>query len=349
MRNDIGMYTKLQDDADSAALHNNELSPQVKSTIRTRLSDAERNLIILEDEIARLEFILDGLRTQRAQTIARVQSYRGALASHRKLPDEVLGEIFTCATPIIMLPPKDYWREAPWNITHVCSKWRNIAFATPAIWDNISIMHDTMNSIYHKALPQPIRSPLLRSRHSFIVLNIRKAGLGFAGSSSQVNSVSTVIIPHKDPPNQVSPTFTLYWDHAYQRRPTVVSAVTSFGSLASLCINLPVPAPDIQAIIGYTPFLDTLHLPNGHAFSISTLEKMACGNLIPKLKNLSCMINANTQDAYFDMLDSRRVSTCTDVSTVCFYVLSEGQLNRDVGREECFKNHGWMITFKTTS
>jgi F-box-like len=352
--NDIRIQDELQDDADFAVFHNSELPPKFTSTIRSRLSDAERNLTTLEYEIAHVESILDGIRSQRTQTITSIQSYREALAPHRKLPNEILGEIFVCATPMIMLPPKEYCREAPWNITHVCSKWRNVAFATPAVWDNISIMHDAPNSIYRKSTPSPVRSALLRSGHSFIVLNIRRAAptfLGYAAGPCRVSSsVSTVIIPRKDQPNEASATFSLYWDHVYQRTQdsTIVSAITHVGSLTLLRINIPVPASDIEVIIGYAPCLDTLHLPNGHPFAISTLAKMSCGNLLPKLKNLSCMLNTETQDAYFDMLESRRVFACTDISTVYFYVFSEG-LNRNVGREENLRDQGWRITFHTSS
>lgn len=345
---------KVQDDVDSAILHNDELPETVLSTLRCRLSDAGNNLATLEDEIARIESVLDALRSQRSRDMTRIQSYREALAPHRKLPSELLGEIFAYATPMILLPTKEYMREAPWNITHVCSKWRNIALATPAIWDDISLVHNVPNTIYNRSTPSPVRSVLLHSGHSFIVFNIHIAAptfLGYGGGPSRYrnSTVSTVIIPHKNHVNEVSVTFSLYWDQVHQRsrNSTVVSAITHAGSLTLLHIDVPVPASDVEAIIGHAQSLDTLHLPNGNPFAISTLAKMSFGHL-PKLENLSCMLTSDIQDAFFDMLESRRALTCTDISTVNFYILPEG-LNRNVEREENLKNHGWKITVYTST
>jgi len=335
--------------------HNDELPTAVQTSMRSRLADAARSLATLDDEIAHIESVLDGLRSQRTQVVNRIQSYRQALAPHRKLPTETLGEIFVCATPMVMLPPEDYQREAPWNISLVCSKWRNVILATPAIWNDIFVMHNVSNSIYHRSITSPVQNALTRSGHSLIVFNVHMAAqtfLGFRGSYPVSDPVSTAIIPHKVQPNEASVPFSLYWDrHGVRpgqrsRDTTIVSAIIHAGSLTMLHINIPVPASDIEAIIEHAQSLDTLRLPDGHPFAISTLTQMSCGKLLPKLRILSCMLTGETQDAYFDMLESRRSFTCTNISTVDFHVPPEG-LNRNTEREEIFKNRGWSVTVHT--
>jgi hypothetical protein len=103
--------------------------------------------------------------------------------------------------------------------------------------------------------------------------------------------------------------FSLYWDRVRHRsgESNVVSATIHNGSLTFLQITVPVPTPDIDAIILHVSSLDAPH-PHGHPFAISTLAKMSCGKLLPKLDKLSCMLTGETQDAHFDMLESRSVS-----------------------------------------
>ena len=342
----------VQYDAQFAFLHNDELPATVQSTMLSRLSDAEGDLSTLENEIARMESILHALRSQRAQDLSRIEFYREALAPHRKLPNEVLGEIFVYATRIVTLPPKEYWREAPWNISHVCAKWRNIALSTPALWDYISVVHDVPNTIYHGSNLSPVRNTLVHSGHSLIVFNIRVPSptfLGYRGGQYRADPISTVIIPHKDQPrNMASVAFSLYLDHIHQRSQdsTAVSAITRAGSLTTLRINIPVPASDVDAIIRQTPSLSALHLPNGNPFAISTLANISHGRLLPKLDKLSCMLTTEIRDAFFDMLENRRILPCTDISTVNFYILPGG-LDRDLEREGSLQNQGWEIAVYT--
>ena len=338
----------FSDDLDSAILHNDELPMTVRSRIQSCLFDAEEELATAEEEISRAESLLDDFRSQHVQITTRIQRYREVLAPHRKIPDEILGEIFTFATSIVTLPPKAYQCEAPWNISHVCSKWRHIVHSTATIWNVISVTEKVSYSMYRRSAYPPIRSALFHSGHSFIVLKIHLAPQTFFGyrpGSHWANDPIFTIIPYKDKPNSIATIFPLYWDHTYQidRDFNVISAVTRSGSLSSLRIDIPVPAPDIETIVGHAPSLDTFHIPNGNPFAISTLAKVSCGTLLPQLTHLSCMLTRATQDAYFDMLENRRAFPCTDISSVDFYLSREG-LNRNVEREEIFKNFGWKIT-----
>lgn len=49
-----------------------------------------------------------------------------------KIPNEVLGEIFTRYTRLD-------GGQSPWPLTAICRTWRGAAFATPALWDRISV------------------------------------------------------------------------------------------------------------------------------------------------------------------------------------------------------------------
>ncbi|KAJ7656110.1 hypothetical protein DFH06DRAFT_1046007, partial [Mycena polygramma] len=66
-----------------------------------------------------------------------VASLRGALSAMRSLPAEILGEIFIICRDESHNDPEhgttdsDY---APMVLTHVCSRWRQVALRMPRLW-----------------------------------------------------------------------------------------------------------------------------------------------------------------------------------------------------------------------
>ncbi|KAJ7464631.1 hypothetical protein FB451DRAFT_1179748 [Mycena latifolia] len=67
---------------------------------------------------------------------AQIQSYKTALAPHKRLPPEVLAIIFVncVATPIILPPPS---QEPALALAGTCRSWRNIILNIPNLWSNI--------------------------------------------------------------------------------------------------------------------------------------------------------------------------------------------------------------------
>ncbi|KAJ7148402.1 hypothetical protein C8R43DRAFT_517903 [Mycena crocata] len=67
---------------------------------------------------------------------ARLGAYKYPVLT---LPNEITSEIFIHYLPLYPSCPPLSGDSSPTLLTHICRKWRNIAFATPALWRAISV------------------------------------------------------------------------------------------------------------------------------------------------------------------------------------------------------------------
>ncbi|KAF8626791.1 hypothetical protein AX17_006450 [Amanita inopinata Kibby_2008] len=87
--------------------------------------------------------IIDGLQKKEQMLIRSIEYYGAALAPHKRLPADVLQQIFIqCANAYGRVTiPLNYNTVRPPQlvISHVCSSWRKLALNTGALWDNIKL------------------------------------------------------------------------------------------------------------------------------------------------------------------------------------------------------------------
>ena len=138
--------------------HNNPLPDDVQQLIRKELSDAEHYLASLDtigipsvDSLG--DFGIDQPNFEYSDVARRIQSYRTAIAPHRKLPNEILLEIFLCSPPAhITTPPHSESNSGshakPCNLMHVCSKWRHLAFH---LWRDVFVLYKSKEDLKRNA------------------------------------------------------------------------------------------------------------------------------------------------------------------------------------------------------
>ncbi|KAJ7739592.1 hypothetical protein B0H16DRAFT_1568538, partial [Mycena metata] len=118
-------------------------------------SSMESNLIAgyteeLESQIASVDeatVFLSRRRTELLQSLKKVQTLRAPI---RRLPPEILQEIFTFAVSAAfdfgdiseVTPP--VYNFAPWLLTRVCHYWSTVALQTPALWAMVFLDLDTL-------------------------------------------------------------------------------------------------------------------------------------------------------------------------------------------------------------
>lgn len=97
------------------------------------------DLTRLEVEIERATIHLQQLTNQRDETRAFILSHLTLSTPIRKLPMEILQEVF-----MYCLPPSERefsgapnGVESPMVLTRVCAQWRQVALATPRLWDTL--------------------------------------------------------------------------------------------------------------------------------------------------------------------------------------------------------------------
>ncbi|KAF7355934.1 hypothetical protein MVEN_00922600 [Mycena venus] len=89
-------------------------------------------------ELSRLDLLIRDLTSRRKKLAEYVDSHRALISCGRRLPRDILQEIFTACLPIhrnaIMSA-----KEAPLLLCHVCSGWRGIAYSTGALWASLHL------------------------------------------------------------------------------------------------------------------------------------------------------------------------------------------------------------------
>ncbi|KAK0491714.1 hypothetical protein EDD18DRAFT_1080494, partial [Armillaria luteobubalina] len=111
-----------------------------RKSFEETLLEAPRRIAQLDSLIHTTTSLLEYLTKDRSQAIANQRDAKQILSPSRRLPLEVLTEIFIqCWLFCGRMGPPLNPHAAPWKLTHVCRKWREVALATPKIWSNIHL------------------------------------------------------------------------------------------------------------------------------------------------------------------------------------------------------------------
>ncbi|KAJ7471023.1 hypothetical protein FB451DRAFT_1368159 [Mycena latifolia] len=107
----------------------------VVSETGTRLKDLEKEMSQLRDRLAQLEEEHASLSAYHSQNVA-------VLSPLRRMPPEVLCEIFSWTLPSVLEALRrgrfDV-EDSPWVLTHISSRWRAVALSTPSLWSQIVV------------------------------------------------------------------------------------------------------------------------------------------------------------------------------------------------------------------
>ncbi|THU90870.1 hypothetical protein K435DRAFT_246391 [Dendrothele bispora CBS 962.96] len=98
----------------------------------------EQELQNVNEEITRLDTLLNALRSRREKLVSYIHKHRQLLSPIRRLPAEIIAELFTFCLPATHPPTRDL-SEPPLLLTLVCKQWREIALSTPCLWSALHI------------------------------------------------------------------------------------------------------------------------------------------------------------------------------------------------------------------
>jgi F-box-like len=102
-------------------------------------TEIHTHLPVLEEELRHLNVQLVALITKHQRLTDQINLCRAALAPHKRLPPELIREIFMfAAEEHAVFPLVDGAKECRLVVSQVCSTWRKVAFDTPTLW-NIKI------------------------------------------------------------------------------------------------------------------------------------------------------------------------------------------------------------------
>ncbi|KAF8174577.1 hypothetical protein BJ912DRAFT_45609 [Pholiota molesta] len=118
-------------------------SSQDRDYIRNLLVEPQNRLTQLDSKISELEQVLETLKQERHLLDDKIQQYHHLLSPARRLPDDMLREIFLACLPNTHNAVMDR-EEAPLLLGLVCSHWRLLAYSTPGLWATLHIPYPAL-------------------------------------------------------------------------------------------------------------------------------------------------------------------------------------------------------------
>ena len=109
-----------------------------ESAIRGWLLDVDSDLSRLEGEIRRAQAVLDALQRKHQVLSDARKQHTLLLSPVRRLPVELLSEIFVLSLPGDWKERIHDFRRAVMLPASICKHWRNVALSTPKLWNSIS-------------------------------------------------------------------------------------------------------------------------------------------------------------------------------------------------------------------
>ncbi|KAJ6517969.1 hypothetical protein C8R47DRAFT_1773 [Mycena vitilis] len=107
--------------------------------IRQFLSELRKDFDAVTAEITRMQAVLLDLADQSEQLRESIDAHQALVSLARRLPEDVLREIFLACLPWSGNPVMSS-REAPLLLGQVCSSWRRIALTTPQLWSSLHVV-----------------------------------------------------------------------------------------------------------------------------------------------------------------------------------------------------------------
>ncbi|KAK0221347.1 hypothetical protein IW262DRAFT_1493185 [Armillaria fumosa] len=137
--------------------------------IRDSLQDLRQSLVQVDEEIELLSLTMERLKMRRADISKAISKHRCVLSPIRRLPPEMLSEIFVRANDgCYTVFDTSY---GPWALNHVNHQWRAVALAGPGcLWDNPYITIG-IDSCYKTDPTSLVRTALERSRTQSLSLH----------------------------------------------------------------------------------------------------------------------------------------------------------------------------------
>jgi len=133
------LKTRMEEPPFARLLQTNDVPSQdVVREVTDFRARARQDLADVDAELQRLGNLRDQAQRQRTQIVEDVDTYSIILSPIRRIPDDILHEIFSHCLPTNRNPVMST-SEAPLIHTQICRSWRSVALSCPRIWARVHI------------------------------------------------------------------------------------------------------------------------------------------------------------------------------------------------------------------
>ncbi|KAK6975110.1 hypothetical protein R3P38DRAFT_560359 [Favolaschia claudopus] len=136
------------------------------STIQNILVLKRVRVHALRDEIEELRRLTAQRLQELEDTENSVDGYTKTLSAIRRLPAEILCEIFVWVLRLTRLLGGKSSQHPPWKLGHICRRWRAVAVDYPSLWSTITVYFPTSTLKAQPASSQAIATQLSRTRET---------------------------------------------------------------------------------------------------------------------------------------------------------------------------------------
>ncbi|KAK0444735.1 hypothetical protein EV421DRAFT_1799307 [Armillaria borealis] len=123
--------------------------------VHQNIATLDDHLLSLRQSLCRLESLAALIQTQIDTTSTAKQQLESISAPIRRLPRDILLEIFSLCHPGLDHKPRLATRDYPWTLGHICHWWRDIVHSSPTLW-SVVILYPPYN-------PETVETLLQRS------------------------------------------------------------------------------------------------------------------------------------------------------------------------------------------
>lgn len=150
------------------------------------LEQPQIDLQEINSQMLRLKQEIDSLSLRRLAIRDYIRSHKALLSPMRRLPSEVLSEIFFfCTHCLLGVSPVRSVKEAPLLFTRVCRRWRDVVLESPRLWTAIHIYVPEV-----RGLPREERRRIFDIRAAGLEAWLKRSGALPVSLSLHVSSVN---------------------------------------------------------------------------------------------------------------------------------------------------------------
>ncbi|KAF7972899.1 hypothetical protein HWV62_12072 [Athelia sp. TMB] len=156
-------------------LLSSNLPPTGKAQVdaaRTIIKDIASEIAGIEQDILRMHAALSLLAAKRTALHDYAEAHKGLISPLRRLPAEILSDIFIRALP--PFPCKLKSSEIPILLELVCRRWRDVVRSTPALWSRIELDYAHKNTVHQSAIASTC---LARSIQHPLTISLTSSGI----------------------------------------------------------------------------------------------------------------------------------------------------------------------------